>query len=140
MVDVEQPPHPAPDPDTRGYWEATAAGELRLARCTACRLWHHPPFERCPSCGGGVAFEPVGCGGTVFSVVAVHQPTVPGYLRDLPYRVALVEVDEQENLRMPVRVPVSISVAIGDRVTLELLPLAGSPYRVPGIRPSERAA
>lgn len=133
MVDLEQPPHPAVDPDTEGYWSATEAGELRIARCTECRAWHHPPLERCFACGGTVAFEPVGRQGTVFSVVAIHQPTVPGYLRDLPYEVALVELDAQPGLRIPVRVPVGGVVAIGDRIELELAALPGSSYRIPSI-------
>jgi len=130
-IDLDQPPHPAPDPDTEGYWEATAAGRLSVARCVVCRTWHHPPCERCPACAGEVAFQPLSGRGTVFGVVAVHQPTVPGYLQDLPYDVALVELDEQPGLRIPVRVPEHGSLAIGDRVELALGELRGSPYRVP---------
>lgn len=133
-VDLDQPPHPSPDPDTEGYWEATVAGGLSLARCLGCREWHHPPFERCPTCGGAIAFERVDGSGTVFSLVLVHQPTVPGYLRDLPYAVALVELDEQPGLRIPVRAPRTHPVAIGDRVELELVDLPGCRYRIPSIR------
>lgn len=137
MVDLDTPPAPRPDAETAPYWEATAEGRMVLGRCRECRRWLHPPREACPTCAGPVGFEAVSGRGTVFSFITVHQPTVPGYLRELPYSAALVEIDEQPGVRLPARLAggAGAHVQIGDRVTLELAELAGSDYRVPVARP-----
>lgn len=132
MVDLELPPHPDPDPDTAGFWESTETGHLAIARCQECGRWVHPPTERCAACAGPMGFERVSGRGVVFSRISVHQPTVPGYLRDLPYDVVLVELVEQQGLRLPARVETSpTSPRIGDPVELRLDPLPGSTYRIP---------
>lgn len=136
MVDVDLPPQPEPDPDTEGYWSAMSAGVLSLARCEECARWVHPPTERCAACGGGMRFEPVVGTGTVYSFITVHQPSVPGYLRDLPYRVVLVELDDQPGLRLPGGIDAHFAeIGIGDRVSVELVDLPGGPYKIPHFRP-----
>lgn len=132
MVDLDIPPQPSPDPDTEGFWEATARGELAIAYCERCSRWSHPPTERCADCAAPMAFAPVSGQGVVFSRISVHQPTVPGYLTHLPYDVVLVELTEQSGLRIPARVDTpSGSLRIGDRVVLHLEQLPGSSFRVP---------
>jgi uncharacterized OB-fold protein len=84
---------PVVSQDTAFFWEGTAAGELRIQRCGACKVLRHPPGPACPSCG---ALEPdyvVASGlGEVYSYVVHHHPPVPG--RELPFVVALVELEE----------------------------------------------
>ncbi len=134
-MDLETPPQPSPDVDTEGYWEANQKGELSLCRCSdaACGYWNHPPLERCRLCGGPTTFEPVSGKGTIFSFIVAHQPSVPGYLSNLPYLVALIELDEQPGLRLVGQVPVSKrdEIRIGQRVSVDLVELPGGPYRVP---------
>ena len=131
---LDQPPRPAPDADSAGYWEATAAGQLAIGHCPNCGHWHQPPVERCVRCDVRLEFDAVSRLGTVFSRISVHQPTVPGHLHHLPYEVVLVELDEQAGLRLAA-IPGSPGLAIGDRVELALAPLAGSPYQVPRAEP-----
>ncbi|HEV8556344.1 MAG TPA: bifunctional MaoC family dehydratase N-terminal/OB-fold nucleic acid binding domain-containing protein [Actinophytocola sp.] len=79
--------------DTEFFWEGTAAGELRIQRCGACRALRHPPGPSCPECGALKPEYVVASGlGTVYSFVVHHHPPVPG--RELPFVVALVELDE----------------------------------------------
>jgi len=87
-----------PDPDTAPFWEATANGTLMLCRCVDTGEWIHPPVERSRRTGGPVRFEPVSGRGTVFSYVVVRQQLVPGH--EVPYVVAVVELEEQAGLRM----------------------------------------
>lgn len=138
-VDFDAPLQPDPDPDTAGFWAATQAGVLRMARCEVCSRWSHPPVERCRACDGLLRFEKILGTGTVFSLIQVHQPSVPGFLRDLPYRVGLVELDDQAGLRVvggfaPVW---SAEPAIGQRVAVRLVELPGGPYRTPEFHPIE---
>jgi hypothetical protein len=58
----------------------------------------HPPLERCPTCDGLTAFEPVSGRGTLYSWIVVNRPAVTHV--PAPYVIALVELVEQEALRL----------------------------------------
>jgi hypothetical protein len=129
------PPQPAPDHDTAPFWDATSEGRLSMCRCTECGGWQQPPLERCRTCAGATSFQPVSGLGSVYSFIVQRQPAVVGYVGadKVPYAVALVELDEQEGLRLPGRV-VDIDVddvTIGMRVRARLDDLPGGTYRVP---------
>jgi uncharacterized OB-fold protein len=135
---AEVPPQPVPDEDSAAFWKALADGTLGVCRCTACRRWLQPPLERCPRCWSATSFEPVAGTGEVFSFIVVHQPAVPGYRDQLPYTVALVELDEQRGLRLPGRL-VGVApgeVRIGQRVRVEIQPHPGGDFRVAIFHPA----
>jgi hypothetical protein len=133
-VELSTPPVPRPDADTAGYWELADRGTLHLARCRDCRRWQHPPLERCRSCGSPLAFEPVSGRATLFSWTVTHQPCVPGYLDDLPYTVAVVELAEQEGLRIVGRADGDVVAAgAGAPVRAKLEPLGAGGHMVPRI-------
>lgn len=94
------PPQPLPDPDTEGFWRATAAGRIELCRCIRCGLWHQPPLERCRACAGETRFAPIKGTGRLRSFIVVRHGAVPGYVEAVPYVVALVDLDEQPDLRL----------------------------------------
>lgn len=128
----ETPPQPVPDEDSLGFWHALDDGRLEVCRCQGCRRWLQPPLERCPSCWGETAFEPVAGTGAVHSFIVVYQPAIPGYRDQLPYAVGLVELDEQVGLRLPGRI-VGVdptSVAVGQRVTAVVEDLPGGSFKV----------
>lgn len=86
-------------PVNRPYWTGGAQGSLLIERCESCRRWQHPPTGACGHCGGAVAPEPVSGEGTVFTFTVNHQqyhPEVPP-----PYVIAVVELAEQADLRLP---------------------------------------
>ena len=83
--------------DTAYFWEGTAAGELRIQRCTACGSLRHPPGPACPDCRALERdFVVAAGGGTVFSYGVHRHPPVPG--QELP--ITLVLVDLPEGVRM----------------------------------------
>lgn len=135
-VDLSVPPQPAPDPDTEGFWRATAEGRLAMCRCLACRTWMQPPLERCRRCGSETAFEDVSGDGEVHSYIVVRHPVAPGYLDNLPYVVALVELDEQPGLRLSARLldTPPDEVRIGMRVRTEIVPHPGGDHHIPVFR------
>lgn len=130
MSDVIGPPVPIPDADSRGFWESATSGVLAISRCSECRRWQHPPPEACRHCAAPTGFEPVSGAGTVFSFIVVRQPTVPGH--EVPYVVALVELDEQADLRVTgvVQAPTD-RVHIGMRVEARMVAIAGSEVSAP---------
>ncbi|MFD3507210.1 bifunctional MaoC family dehydratase N-terminal/OB-fold nucleic acid binding domain-containing protein [Nocardia sp. NPDC058666] len=78
--------------DTEFFWAGTAIGELRIQRLPDGSL-RHPPIPALWQDKADTTDYLVAAGtGTVFSFVVHHAPKVPG--RDLPFVVALVELDE----------------------------------------------
>lgn len=132
------PLQPMVDVDSSGFWSALDGGHLAMQHCSACGRFQHPPGETCNQCAGALEFQPVIGTGEVFSFIVVRHPTVPGYLEDLPYAVALVDLDDQPGLRLPARL-VDIDpadIAIGMSVQVKIVPLAGGDYRVPVFAPA----
>jgi len=82
----------------RAFWEGGRNGELLIQRCGSCGLWVNPPEEACAACSGALSPAPVSGRGTVFSFTINHQPYNPS--TPVPYVVALVELAEQEGLRV----------------------------------------
>lgn len=90
---------PALDDATRGFWTSGADGRLRIRRCSACGFWVHPPAPRCPAClSKEVAYQPVSGRGVVHTFTVNHHRWNP--LVETPYVVAIVELVEQEGLRL----------------------------------------
>jgi uncharacterized protein len=131
------PPQPAPDFDTEPFWQSAADGRLMMCRCQKCGNWHQPPLERCRRCAAPTEFEPISGNGTVYTFIVQRQPAVVGYFDQVPYVVALVDLDEQPGVRLPGRL-VDIDpdeVAIGMRVTAHIVDLPGGNFRIPVFRP-----
>jgi uncharacterized OB-fold protein len=92
-------PLPALDAWNRAFWTGGAEGRLLITRCAACGYWLHPPGPLCPRClSRDVAAQPVSGRGTVYTVTVNHQPWHPAF--PPPYAIALVELDEQPQLRL----------------------------------------
>jgi len=93
---------PALDDENRFFWTSGQDGRLRFLRCEGCGYYLHPPSPRCPVCGGTeLAPAAVSGRGAVFSFTVNHQPW-DGSTE--PYVVALVELPEQDGLRLTTNV------------------------------------
>ena len=134
MADL--PPQPLPNPDSAGYWEHLARGELAIQRCTACRQWQYPMLERCRRCGGELQLERTGGRGTVHSFIVEHHRVAPGFDDQRPYAIALVALDEAPEVRLSGRVEGAnpAEVQIGARVQAEIVELPGGEHRIPVVR------
>lgn len=94
------PPFPLPKitPDSEFFWRAGADGVLRVLRCGGCGYIVHPPSPRCPRCGSAqVAPTDLSGRGRVYSFTIAVQAFLPGLA---PYCVAMVEVEEQADVRL----------------------------------------
>jgi uncharacterized OB-fold protein len=94
---MSQPkPRPALDPDSAPYWEACREHRLIVQRCGQCGKTRFPPGPTCPGCGATDHDWIASSGrGRVFSWIVVRHP-VPAevYAGDVPYVVALIELEE----------------------------------------------
>ncbi len=86
----------------RAFWTGGANGQLLIQRCLACNRWVHPPTDACPRCGGDLRGEPVRGTGTIFTFTENHQQFHPDVTP--PYVVAVVVLDEQDDLRLPTNI------------------------------------
>jgi uncharacterized protein len=83
----------------RDYWTGGLAGELRILRCAACRLWNHPPTSICRNClSRELVAEPVSGKGIVATFTINHHQWSPTATAK-PYVIAIVELPEQSGLR-----------------------------------------
>ncbi|GAA0615334.1 hypothetical protein GCM10009547_16590 [Sporichthya brevicatena] len=129
-------PLPIPDPDTRGFWAATAQGVLAVCRCLDCRQWIHAPLERCRTCMGPVEFAPVSGRGTLHTWIAVNRQAVPG--PDVPYLVGVAELEEAPSIRITgvLRTATDLRPQVGMPVTIGLEPTAAGDFVAPVILPA----
>lgn len=88
-------PLPDADPASAPFWEACARRSLVIQTCNSCDAPRHPPRPMCPRCN---AFDhrwaPASGRARVWSWVVVHKPVLPAFADDVPYTVAVVELDE----------------------------------------------
>ncbi|MCB1247915.1 MAG: Zn-ribbon domain-containing OB-fold protein [Acidimicrobiales bacterium] len=104
------------------FWLGGAEGELRFWRCQDCGYRLHPPGPICPRCRTKhLAVEAVSGKGTVFTYTINHQPWIPTF--DPPYVVAIVELAEQDDLRLTTNIvgcdPDEVTIGMPVRVTFE---------------------
>ena len=94
---------PRVDDSTRPFWTGGEDGELRFWRCQRCGWWLHPPAPICPEClSTDLQVEAASGRAVVHTFTVNHQPWIPGF--DPPYVVAIVELPEQEGLRLTTNV------------------------------------
>lgn len=88
-------PKPAIDAVSAPYWESLRAHAARFQRCDECSKFMFPPAMHCPHClSSALTWTPVSGKGTVYSCVTVNHPPAPEFAKDVPYNVALVDLDE----------------------------------------------
>ena len=88
-------PLPKSDPLTARFWESVHRGGLEIQRCDDCGSFVFFPRGLCPAGSSrSLTWRPVSGRGQVYSFTIVHRPTSPVFRDDVPYVVALVELEE----------------------------------------------
>jgi len=92
-------PLPRINGDNQPFWEGCRDHELRFQKCAACGHVRHPPSLVCPQCLGRDGQWIVSAGaGRIFSYAVYHVAFHEGFKPDVPYVVALVDLDEGPRL------------------------------------------
>ena len=90
-----QKPLPVADPVTRPFWESVKRGAMELQRCNACGEFIFYPRGICPHClSDDLSWQPARGTGAVHAFTIVHRHPNPAFGGDIPYVVALIELDE----------------------------------------------
>jgi uncharacterized OB-fold protein len=113
---------PRLDDNNRHFWTSGEDGKLRFLRCQVCGYWIHPPSPRCPQClSKELDVEAVSGLATLYTFTVNHQAWYPGL--DPPYVIAIVELPEQDGLRLTTGIvgcdPDAVEIGMPLQVTFE---------------------
>jgi len=116
-----QIPQPTIDSDSREYWDGLAQGELRIQHCAACSKYVFYPRSICPHCfAAELTWVKAAGRGEIYSYTVVRQ-AFGRFSEDVPYVIAIVELDE--GVRMMSRIvgtpPEDVKVGAAVQVTFE---------------------
>lgn len=110
-------PLPELTDENRPFWEGCQAGQLRLQHCRACGHVRYPINRTCPQClSDDFEWAAVSGRGMVFSYVVFHQAYHPGFKAEVPYNVALVQLEEGPRMYSNIVGTPNDQVRIGDEV------------------------
>jgi uncharacterized protein len=126
---------PEPTPHSAPYWEGLNARKLLLQKCRSCGRIRHYPQPMCPGCHSmEVEWIEASGRGAVHSWTITHHPFHAGFLDDLPYTLATVDLAEGVRMNAQLRLARSEDLRIGlpVRVALETVKEGLTlPYLVP---------
>ena len=130
-------PLPKLNADTKPFWDGCRNHELRFQRCAECGHVRWPPSILCPLCySKEVEWIRASGKGMVFSFVVYHKAYHPAFEADLPYVVAIVELEEGPHLLTNIVGcdPASVSCDMPVHVSWEDI---SEEFSLPKFRPAE---
>jgi uncharacterized OB-fold protein len=94
MADYKKP-LPIITDDNRPYWEYIRKHELRMQKCTQCGFIRFPVSIVCPKCHAMDAeWVKLSGKGIIYSYVIYRIAYHPAYQNDIPYVVAIIQLEE----------------------------------------------
>ncbi len=92
-------PLPIPSPESRPFWDAARDHRLSIQKCSRCGHCWFPPSTLCLHCGSRDHQWVDSSGqGRVHSFVTYHRLYHKGWEGEVPYVVAIVELEEGPRL------------------------------------------
>ena len=120
-------PLPQPTTETAGYWAAAQARRLVIQRCTRCSHVQFYPRAFCLSClCDGLEWIDAAGQGRIYSYTVCRIAPSPAFESQLPYVVALIDLDEGVRLLANILDTDLASIAIGARVGVCFEPVSES--------------
>lgn len=93
--DFKAKPLPVVTELNRPFWEGCKQGKLLLQYCDQCQQHQFYPRLYCMRCGFTVLRWVEASGrGVIYSYTIIHQNKSPEFVRDTPYNVAVVQLEE----------------------------------------------
>ncbi len=110
-------PLPIIDAESRPFWQGARERRLQIQRCMACRRHFFYARALCPYCHSDAVDWVTASGrGTIYTFTIARRPAGPAFKADVPYVVALVELEEGPRLMTNIIGIAPESVRIGQRV------------------------
>ena len=81
--------------ETRPYWESCRRGDLVIQRCEKCGQYQFYPRGICANCWStDISWVKSSGRGTVWTYTVTYQNRTQGFAQEVPYVLALVELEE----------------------------------------------
>ena len=110
-------PLPVIDHDSAPYWQAAHEGRLDIPLCGDCGKHHFYPRAICPYChSDNLNFDTVSGRGEVHTFTIARRPAGPAFADDVPYVVALIELEEGPRMMSQIQTDDPEKVHIGAKV------------------------
>lgn len=136
---VEAPRKPVPQPDdaSRAFFDGARRGVLMIQQCGDCQTWLAPGSMFCWSCLSDVVEWAQASGrGTLFTFAVMHQKYHPAFFDDLPYNIAVVELEEGPRLNTTIIGIPNDQLRVGMAVVASFEDV-GEGVSLPKFRPAE---
>ena len=114
---TSQLPQPISNADSQPYWAAASERRLVIRECKACGKVHFMPRHLCPHCWSDqLEWIDAKGQGEVHSFSIIRRASDPAFASQVPYVVALIELDEGVRMMSNIVGEDALAVNIGDRV------------------------
>ena len=128
-------PLPAITDENREFWEACREEKLRMQQCVDCGHIRYPISHVCPKClSYETKWTDLSGRGEVFSYVVFYQLYNKAFEKDIPYNVALVQLEEGPRMYGNIVGVDNDSVKVGDPVEV-VFERATPEITIPKFRP-----
>jgi uncharacterized OB-fold protein len=88
-------PLPTVSGETKPFWDACRRGQLLIQKCDSCVEYQFYPRGICANCWSeDIKWVTASGKGTVWTYTVTYQNRTPGFAEDVPYVLALVELEE----------------------------------------------
>ncbi|CAN5829701.1 OB-fold domain-containing protein [soil metagenome] len=95
VTDTIPKPGPAASPLTRPFWDAAREERLLIQHCRSCTRWVFYPRQRCPHCWADeLEWREASGRARIVSFTVVQRAGHPAFADDVPYVVALIDLEE----------------------------------------------
>ena len=84
--------------ENRPFWDGCRQGKLLLQYCEQCGRYEFYPRLFCMQCGGAVSWREASGRGVIYSYTVIRQNKSPEFAPDVPYNVALIQLEEGPRL------------------------------------------
>ncbi len=112
-------PLPTPNAETKPFWDACAQGELRYQRCTSCSRVQSIPRSLCEHCQSrALQWNNSLREGTVLTFTTVYRAPLPVFREQLPYAIAIVDMEEGFRVMANALPAARAGLAIGAKVRI----------------------
>ena len=81
--------------ETKPFWDSCRQGKLLLQKCGRCAEYQFYPRGICAECwSSDIRWVQASGKGTVWTFTVTYQNRTPGFVEEIPYVLALVELEE----------------------------------------------
>jgi uncharacterized OB-fold protein len=118
-------PLPVVDGESTPFWEAARAGRLVLPYCPGSDRFHFFPRTVDPWSGSTrLEWRQVSGRGRIYSFTIVRQAPDPAFAPEIPYAVALIDLDEGARMLSVIDTEDLDQIEVGKRVRVVFAPVS----------------